>query len=277
MSRDMLDRTLAGERSDRDEYYEPGTPACPPELVKSIVGYFQKDMELHPRGRALLFKEMGAIQAMHISNLEKMISPHVDGVHDANIFIDSVLKETGDMNPKLGMPELMYLDRLLQALYNVGFNDFHITLNSLATPLTHAAYRLEGTEENPLKATYVGDVSNYFGNTNKHCNLTLLGKALGFASESQNCMYTLEGATNSFGGGSSYCEFHLPDMKSCLTGLSGVNKSYFPTDCSVHVHSPPDLFDRAAPLVLYREDFYRHRNRLHVKMKDSSWKEWRFP
>ncbi len=276
MSRDMLDKSLAGERSDIPDY-EPGIPAFPKELLEDVMGYFDNGRWglRRPEDNDVPYLEaMGRLVPHHIENLEQRIARYHDQILDVNIFLNSVIMTKGDMNPHFNWPQLQYLDRLLQALYNQGFNDFQINLNSLATPLSNTAFHLEGTEDNPLTATYVGDVGEFFGVNNKHCDLTLIGGADYTARESEHCTYRYAGWVKYFGGGSSDCEFHVPDFDSLLRGCK---KSSLPWDCSVHVHSPPTLFDHAAPLTLYRNDFYRHRNRLHVKMKDSSWKEWRFP
>ncbi len=281
MSRDILSEELAGEHSDIPDY-EPGNPTFAPELREDVLEYFENLLGELPEGLDIDDEEeVLKVVKMHVEDLEEMFSKY--GSFDADIFIDNVMRNSGDMNPydQYGelWSQLFSLDRLVQALYNVGYNDFHIDLNVLPTVLWSAAHNLEGTENNPLTVTYVGDVEGVFGRYNQHCDITIMGNAGDSANDSEHCTYRFEGGVGYFGSDSSNCDLHVQDMESCFCMTYGDDD--MPQKSRVFVHSiqkeSPSIFDLSAASQLYDKGFYKAKNRLYAMKQDGTWNEKRYP
>ncbi len=130
----------------------------------------------------------------------------------------------------------IFIDALVQALYDQGHNDFMIDLRGLrgTDDELRAGCRLQGKEGAPLRASYASVPLTSFGCEVSHCELSLEGGATFAGQGSEHSVLRLGGKLGvmTFGLGSKQCRFYLgspPDMFA-IGGDSWENEIHIAVD-----------------------------------------------
>lgn len=180
------------------------------------------------------------------------------------------------------------LDHLVQALYDLGYNGFHLDLQGLheqvPTPMV-IANGLYGTEERPLEMDYHGDAHSV-GCQASRCLIHAYGKGRFIGSEAQTSTFILHDRMEIIGWGAKDCTFVVPGARMLFDawtdrfyhrdmGQEG-NESMIPQGCSFYVDEFPasDLIGALqGAWVAGPAPLFLHGNRLFVRPTEAEWKE----
>ncbi len=280
-----LPRTEQGSES-----YE-GAGGFDPSLVTDVVQPYL-DGALERRLR----EEGSGARGAYVAELAGLVSRRADAERfSADGFLAQVvtrLAVAAEGEAASGAMGLYYpnalLDHLVQALYGLGYNGFHLDLQGLheqvPTPMV-IANGLSGTEERPLEMSYHGDAHSV-GCHASHCFIHSFGKGRFIGSEADSSTFVLHDRMEIIGWGAKDSSFFVPSAQMLWgawtdrfhhrdMGQEG-NESMIPQGCSFYVDEFPasDLIGALqgawvagpAPLFLYG-------NRLFVRPTEDEWKE----
>ena len=237
---------LVGLPTAGDESYAPGSPGFDPLLVREV-------MELYMQGpdQAAFLDEMWSTLKTSASQMDSapaaagyiafviaatrpgwdfgdareristILGRGKERVTHADGFIAAAIDLLADANGSGDEPyqKDIFIDALVQALYDHGHNDFRIDLRCLAgsEEKISAGCRLQGREGAPLQASYAGESLSLFGFEVSNCELKLEGQAEFAGHDSEHSALFLGGVLGvmTYGSGSKQCRFYMkshPEM-----------------------------------------------------------------
>ena len=146
-------------------------------------------------------------------------SPEILTPNEINIFVQAAIsyEHIPWYESHLGH----FVTRLIQNSYGANHNDFILKMN-LSKPINYLGEsawmaqkekspRIQGTADNPLKITVLGDVENVFGKGSEYAHYTLYGRAgIYCASFIDHCRFSLfESVEENLATGAKNSEFFL--------------------------------------------------------------------
>ncbi len=137
-----------------------------------------------------------------------ILEPHLDGGFDGNALLDALMARIA--NEDVDEHTSLLLDPLVQCLYDAGCNDFHLNLDSFHTLPLQIAYRLKGTRERPLRATYSGTVGDTLAEGAHHCMIGFTGSSEYVGNHAEYSLFTMWGDVEMLKSAKG-CIFHFPD------------------------------------------------------------------
>ncbi len=150
--------------------------------------------------------------------LKGMLKEGMQEGFDSNVFLDAMIERLNwEMSPHENHPSKpgMMLDTLVQALYNLGQNDFMIDLQGYQqgrSKLTMLGRKIRGTKERTLNATYSGMVE-IFGADSSYCHLTFQGDVKSGSHQARFNTFDYYGSIDFLGGHPKGCTFNLDSAK----------------------------------------------------------------
>lgn len=260
-------------RGTRAQRYKPGAKESNKQLVERVVGSYldntlarvfqaadASDDDLPLAGK---FEECTRY-------LREMLEPELSEDFDHDSFLDEVLLLTR-LNPK-NPPGTYYQDLdgfispLVQALYDLGRNNFVLDMSCQELDTTNIASYLHGTRGNPLTLTYSGKICRDFGFGAEHCNLSITGFAnwVGMFAQHSTLVSHIapEGErTPDYGKESDWCDFHIYHREFSITG--------FPGNANFYLHFPPEK----NPVAQWGVDLLAKMNTsFHLEIAENVWK-----
>lgn len=168
-----------------------------------------------------LRKDYGDERAAYTAELADLIERRTDAERfSADAFLAQAVtrltlaaeRETASGAMGMYYPNAL-LDHLVQALYSLGHNGFHLDMEGLheqvPTPMV-IANCLRGTEERPLETAYHGDAHSA-GCQASNCLIDFHGKGRFIGSEARSSTFILHGSMEVIGWGAEDCTFVVPD------------------------------------------------------------------
>jgi len=224
VSRDLLDGLEGLELSDESETYEAGLEYEHQGLAGRIV-----DDWVERRFKEIGYDGIG--KHVLIPLYESLLEPIENFAHRP--FLDAVVTSLWMREPegsflRIAMAKHL-IDPLIQALYNLGHNDFDLTLPPyLDKPLGYSLGTLKGTRGRPLELTVRTPFIQQLGCGAQYCKITLHGNAeypgSGFARYSE---FICEDAVEGVGKYPvEYCTFRVP-TSDCISHVGDAKHSQF--------------------------------------------------
>ena len=210
---------------------------------------------------------------------------------DPDEFLDGVITSLGLCDDISKRNSVYLLTPLVQALYNLDYNDFTLDIAALhGTELKGSmGLHLEGTPSRALRITYQGKV-HAVGYRTKYCDISIegpLAKGAGFEAEhSEFTIHHLDASTFTslpfLGTSSRSCIFHIPPLED-LSWMRG--SSHIPYIMPWHAVPYDGRYYFSGPLsdedlrFLKEKGFFkpegilRKRNHVYVPDGEGDWNE----
>ncbi len=248
-----------------EESYEPGACGFDRTLVEWLISLYDDEMLLIMDSNRMqsLFREYADLFTRELGEV-------AGSGFNANLFLDAVVRGIGEHLEESGCESrLTYLghllDPLVQALYDLGHNDFTIDCDALPCYPDSLGYYLGGEESRRLRAAYRAD-PGYFGHKTAHCDLTLVGNAFRLGTFSKWSGFSIEGEAHQVAHYSSHCSYRLRAFQ-CLSVTSEM-----PSDCEFRISQKmtPGRMRR-----LKGDNFFRQGNTILVPDGSGGWTEVR--
>ncbi len=171
----------------------------------------------------------------------------------------------------------MLLDPLIQALYNVGYNDFIIDTSGSGLSRTDIGNGLTGRRGNPLNMRFIGRV-RHFGAYVSDCSLELHGTSFGsdsVATGAYRSDFKFKENISAFGNSARKCTFTFNSLRNYLSQIQQLRWGIdAPNNSKVYVH---EVLAEAEIDLLNSAHFFtynsRHRNQLYVPDDSGGWEE----
>ena len=187
------------------QHYEPGDSLYDHPLVDRILDYFL-DMENADRLRQRHYEIM-------VEDAELC-----EGF-DHNRFLDTLVRRislhsvlhSGERDAEPYDKIQYMINPVVKALYSRGFNGFFLDLRDFPSILWMGGL-LEGTPDNPLRLSYLGDVHTFASGT-RHVIISYKGKANHVGAESYMSELIVSGRTQYAGVGARDCVLRFPDSQ----------------------------------------------------------------
>ncbi len=166
---------------------------------------------------------------------------------------------------------------LMQVLYNRGHNDFFVDYNLLEKPEVEfdPTSHLEGTPENPLRATLARPGKAWFGYRARHCKLKLIGNTEYVGPKAYHTEFIIKGSAEYIGFEAESCTIYLDEL---VSNYGSLPTGFPPQSCVVYMDEEPE-----STWSLMRQDFWFYsrspwKNTLYVydgeEEKRFLWKTW---
>ena len=124
-----------------------------------------------------------------------LLTPHLlatlEGEFSTNVFLDCICRKVEEWRPEAYGSQAFMLNPLIQALYNLGFNDFIVDLTLFHTPLSRIGEYLHGVGEHRLRVSYLGKTIGGVGGKSRSCEFTLSPTSM-IGNSTRSCKYYLE-------------------------------------------------------------------------------------
>lgn len=260
-------------RRARAQRYKPGEKRFSKQLVEKVVESYLDDTLARvfkaadvPGDEPSPAVQFDACAAF----LSEMLEPEFSDEFDHDSFLDEVLLLTR-LNPK-NQPGKYYqnldgfISSLVQALYDLGRNNFVLDMSCQELDTTNMASYLHGARGNPLTLAYSGKICRDFGFGIEHCNLAITGFAnwVGMSAQHSTIVSHImaEGnRTPDYGRESDWCDFHIYDREFSITG--------FPGNANFYLHFPPEK----NPVTQWGVDLLAKMNTsFHLEIAENVWK-----
>ena len=188
-------------------HYTPAELGFDEELFPEIMGLYRRQSDLWREARPL--RDLGVEEA------ERMLADHISDGLNIHGFLDVVIQYLHrELEPEAQKEAWLVLDPVVQALYNIGYNDFFLDLSCFDAPLRSCGHKLEGKESRPLVARYLGDVS-HFGCWTRYCHLGFRGRIMYYLGHSSShSAFAFTGEADNAGYGAQECEYLLDTEES---------------------------------------------------------------
>ncbi len=240
------------------EHYEPGKLPYDSEALDNLVNKFSR------------LSDMDIINEYSFGNIwverfTDVVNGFPEEDFDAQAFLDALVE---GILKKTTLEHITFssclLDPAVQALYDLGYNEFIIDLSRVPITPKYMANDLIGQPGKPLKLLYKGNATE-FGINVKYCEMEIVGDCHYGGTQANRSSITFSGDAKNIAGFASTTDFIMEaELIYALDTPSPCFKCNFKiTDAVKKEHVEELMFER----------FFEDNNKLYKKTKAGNWKE----
>ena len=259
------------ELSAKGERYEKGSFDFA-SLVSQVTDYYHTNLLNPNRLTTPQSKQPSRTWfSAATEEIQQMVQSYEGASLDQGGFINAVIeKVAGSVESPDHAGKNLFLDALVQGLYNLGYNNFIVDVSGLDLLDGGIAGYLGGSEENVLRATYRGSV-DVFGSRAEWCDLTLVGETRCGGDFAKHSALRFTGQVRqSIGTWGKDSTYHLTSldpigcdrMENCECHIYLPEESRFSSFIRYHRELKPKISD------LDKKHFFRNGNTLFLHSGD---------
>jgi len=235
---EVLVNPFANNESESPDNIEKKFPA---KRDGKLEAAFNKYKRLEYRVEKLETEEESEKRFMEISKL----NPEILTPAQIEILLGRIINECPKWKFEDGLTG-HYLSYLVQLSYNVGHNDFHLTVGD--SKLDDLLIEVGGLEKNRLKATILGHYNSDIGRRAKYLDVVVDGRAGHIGIDASHSSFNVHGDVSTMcGWASMYCDFVIAgdvdeiirDSQHCTYTIEGKFMGLSKTrECTFQTHNP---------------------------------------
>ena len=199
----------------------------------------------------------------YVRRYKAFLEPEIDEEFQHQVFLDTLLRRMGDMDePERPKPLDTLLTPLVQTLYDLGRNGFHLDATMLPRKPDCMMTYLRGEPGSLLRVQYQG-VCSRFGDFASNVRLETSGsvrRAVGYHSKDSE--FVLHGLSSSVGDGADSSTFILTYHRAISSSAEG---------CTFYITQ--QIPDGGWVGQIREYGFYANGNTLYEPGPDAQWKE----